>query len=66
MNELTMEQYRDYLVKRIEGLTKLIERYEKDDCLTHNEVDWYLRAYAALDDVMERLFILDNAVDTTE
>ena len=66
MDTLTMEQYRDYLVKRIEGLTKLIERYENDDCLTQNEVDWYLRAYAALDDVMERLFILDNAVDTTE
>lgn len=66
MGTLTPEAYREYLVKRIEGLTKLIERYEKDDCLTRNEFDWYLRAYAALDDVMERLFILDNAVDTTE
>ena len=66
MDELTMEQYRDYLVKRIKGLTTIIERYENDNCITQYEADMYMRAYAALDDVMERLFILDNAVDTTE
>ena len=66
MDNLTAEQYREYLVKRIEGLTKLIERYENEDCLTPNEFDWYLRTYAALDDVMDRLFCLDTAVDATE
>ena len=62
MDTLTMEQYRDYLVKRIEGLTKFIEHYENAECLSQHDVDVYLRAYAALDDVMERLFVIDNAV----
>ena len=66
MDELTMEQYRDYLIKRIDGLTKLIERYENEDCLSQHEVDMYMRAYAALDDVMERLFIIDNAENMPE
>ena len=66
MDELTMELYRDYLIKRIDGLTKLIERYENDDCITKDEADMYMRAYAALDDVMERLFVLDNVANETE
>ncbi|MBQ9908062.1 MAG: hypothetical protein IJM46_14975 [Oscillospiraceae bacterium] len=68
MDELTMEQYREYLVKRIKILTEFIEQYEDigDVCLTQYEVDWVLRAYAALDDVMERLFIVDNAENIAE
>ncbi len=66
MDALTMEQYRDYLVKRIKDLTKLIEHYEEAECLSQHDIDVYLRAYAALDDVMERLFIIDNAENLPE
>lgn len=68
MDKLTIEQYREYLVKRIKRLTELIEQFEKigNECLTKNEVDWFLRAYAALDDIMERLFIIDNTQDAEE
>lgn len=66
MGTLTPEAYREYLVKRIECLTKLIEDYENEDCLTQKEVDRLLHTCSALDDVMERLFFLDNAVDITE
>ena len=66
METLTPEEYREYLVKRIECLTKLIEDYENEDCLTTTEVDRFMRTCNTLDDVMERLFFLDNAVDITE
>ena len=66
MEQLTMEQYRDYLVKRIKDLGKLIEHYEDAECLSQHDIDVYLRAYAALDDVMERLFIIDNAENLPE
>lgn len=66
MDKLTIEQYREYLVKRIKRLSAFVEQYEKDDCFTKYEVDWFLRAYAALDDIMERLFIIDNAQDIAE
>lgn len=66
MGTLTPEAYREYLVKRIEYLTALIDDYENEDCLTPKEVDRFMRACNTLDDVMERLFFLDNAVDITE
>ena len=66
MKTLTPEAYREYLVKRIECLTKLIDDYENEDCLTPKEVDRFMRTCNTLDDVMERLFFLDNAVDITE
>lgn len=61
-----MEQYRDYLIKRIKGLTALIERYENDDCITMGEADMYMREYSDLDYVMNQLFIIDNADDLTD
>lgn len=66
MDELTMEQYREYLVKRIIQLNKITEMFEEElsgFSSSNSILNLYLKAYAALDDLMDRLFILDNAQD---
>ncbi len=66
MEILTIEQYREYLIKRIKILTNLVERFEGSRNLPEKAAKLYLKAYADLDYVMNQLFIIDNADDLTD
>ncbi len=66
MEILTIEQYREYLVKRIKILTNLVEHFEGSHNLPEKAAKLYLNAYADLDYVMNQLFIIDNADDLTD
>ena len=66
METLTIEQYREYLIKRIKILTNLVERFEGSRNLLEKAAELYLKAYADLDYVMNQLFIIDNADDLTD
>ena len=66
MEILTIEQYREYLIKRIKILTNLVERFEGSHNLPEKAAELYLKAYSDLDYVMNQLFIIDNADDLTD
>ena len=66
MEILTIEQYREYLIKRIKILTNLVERFDGSRNLPEKAAELYLKAYADLDYVMNQLFIIDNAENIAE
>lgn len=66
MEILTIEQYREYLCKRIKILTKIVEGFESSFNLPDKAAELYLKAYSDLDYVMNQLFIIDNADDLTD
>ena len=66
MDGLTMEQYREYLCKRIIILTQIVEGFESSFNLPGKAAELYLKAYSDLDYVMNQLFIIDNADDLTD
>lgn len=63
MEQLTIEQYREYLVNRIRMLSQFISGCETDEAPA---VDLYLKAYAIMDELMRELFVIDNAEDMTD
>lgn len=66
MKQVTIEQYREYLVSRQNELKQIIAMFEKTQNSSPDIARLYLEACADLDRIMERLFIIDNAEDLPE
>lgn len=61
MEKLTKEDFREYIVWRIEALRESIKMLEKANSVS--SADLLLRAYGAMDDLMLWLYGLDNEED---